>query len=186
MTMLKFSLAGWLGLVTLLCAVSLVAAHAGTGTPQFTNEDIGAYRLFVWSDPEPPQVGDYHVAVALTESLEGDSSGFAGQPVLGADITVSMTHAESGQTLTQKATHEEATNQIYYEAAFDVTKTGNWTVSLVIEGERGRADASYPEVIEAVGVNWMPIAGGVLALLLVIGAFLFHTRVGAKPAEVTE
>src|SRR5690554_6311036 len=67
------------------------SAHAGDGIPQLTNEDIGPYRIFVWSDPEPPQMGEYHVSVALTESLPDDASGFAGQPILGADITVTLT-----------------------------------------------------------------------------------------------
>lgn len=181
---LKLSLSLWTSLLIMLCAIAVASAHAGTGTPRFTNEDIGPYRLFVWSDPDPAQVGEYHVAVALTESVSGDSNGFAGEPVLNADITVTMTHAESDQILTEKATHEEAVNQIYYEAAFDLPATGNWLVELLIDGPGGQAEASYSEVVAAATFNWMPIAGGILAVLLVIGAFFFHTRVGVKPKEV--
>lgn len=179
--MLAWGLALWMCVVL----VTVTFAHAGTGTPQFTNEDIGPYRLFVWSDPEPPQVGEYHVALALTESLENDPNGFAGQPIFNADITVTMVHTASGQTLTEKATHENATNQIYYEAAFDVPQTGEWQVQIVVDGPNGPAEAGYVEQIVAATFNWMPIAGAVLAVLLAVGAFFFHWRVQPRAVEAT-
>jgi hypothetical protein len=163
-----------------------IFAHGGTGMPQLTNEDIGPYRIFVWSDPEPPQVGEYHVAVALTESLPGDASGFAGQPILGADVTVELTHVTSGETLIGQATHKDAINKIYYEADFEVTTPGEWRIELTVDGPDGIASASYVDEIIPASFNWLPIAGGVLAVLLVAGAFVFHWRVQPQAVEAVE
>lgn len=173
----------WLALALLWGLTNLASAHGGTGTPQLTNEDIGPYRIFVWSDPEPPQVGEYHVAVAMTESLEGDASGFAGKPILNADITVTLTNVESGETLTKKATHQDAVNKIYYEADFVVQTPGQWNVHLAVVGPDGAAEATYIDEISEATFNWMPIAGGALAVLLAAGAFLFHWRVQPQTAE---
>jgi hypothetical protein len=173
----------WLALLLLVVVANSMAAHGGTGTPQLTNEDIGPYRIFVWSAPEPPQVGPYHVAVAMTESLPGDASGFAGKPILNADITVTLTHVASGETLTKKATHQDAVNKIYYEADFEVPTPGEWSVHLAVIGPDGAAEAAYmAEILEAT-FNWMPIAGGALAVLLAVGALLFHWRVQPQAVE---
>ncbi len=165
-------------------ATAAIYAHGGTGAPQLTNVDIGPYRIFVWSDPEPPQVGSYHVALALTESLPGDASGFAGQPVLDADVTVSLVNAETGETLTKKATHLDAVNKIYYEADFEVATPGEWRVDFDVVGPDGPAEASYVTQIVPARGNWMPIAGGIAALLLIAGAVFFHFRVQPRAVEV--
>jgi hypothetical protein len=173
----------WLALALFVVMTDMSAAHGGTGTPQLTNEDIGPYRIFVWSDPEPPQVGPYHVAIAMTESLPGDASGFAGKPILNADITVTLTHLESGATLTKKATHQDAVNKIYYETDFEVPTSGLWEVHFSVAGPDGVAETSYMEEVEEATFNWLPIAGGALALLLAVGALVFHWRVQPKQVE---
>lgn len=159
-------------------------AHGGTGFPQLTNEDIGPYRIFVWSAPEPAQVGPYHVAVALTESLEGDASGFAGQPILNADVTVNLVNTSTGDTLTKKATHQDAVNKIYYEADFEVDTPGEWRVDFAVIGPDGSAQASYVTQISPATFNWMPVLGGVAALMLIAVAVIFHFRVQPKQTAV--
>ncbi|MEZ4633876.1 MAG: hypothetical protein R2856_02660 [Caldilineaceae bacterium] len=154
------------------------------GLPQLTNEDIGPYRIFAWSDPEPAQVGSYHVAVALTESLAGDASGFAGQPVLNADVTVDLINLATGDMLTKKATHLDAVNKIYYEADFEVDTPGEWRVDLTVVGPDGPVQASYVTLISPATFNWMPVLGGATALLLIAGAVFFHFRVQPKQKTV--
>jgi hypothetical protein len=121
----------------------------------------------------------------MTESLPGDASGFAGKPILNADITVTLTHVESGETLSKKATHQDAVNKIYYEADFEVAMPGQWNIHLAVSGPDGVAEASYLEEITKATFNWMPIAGGALAILLVVGAFVFHWRVQPQAVEVS-
>lgn len=174
-----------LALVFLVAWTSLSFAHGGAGYPQLTNVDIGPYRIFVWSDPEPPQVGPYHVAVALTESLAGDASGFAGQPILNADITVNLVNPETSVVLTSKATHLDAVNKIYYETDFEVDTPGEWRVELIVVGPDGPAQATYVTQIAPATFNWTPVFGGVAALLLIAGAVFFHFRVQPQQTAVT-
>lgn len=174
-----------LALLFLIAWTDLSFAHGGAGFPQLTNVDIGSYRIFVWSDPEPPQVGPYHVAVALTESLEGDASGFAGQPILNADITVNLVNTETSVVLTNKATHLDAINKIYYEADFEVNTPGEWRVELLVVGPEGPAQATYTTQIAPATFNWMPVFGGAAALLLIAGAVFFHFRVQPQQTAVT-
>ena len=174
-----------LAMVFLIAWTSLSFAHGGAGYPQLTNVDIGPYRIFVWSDPEPPQVGPYHVAVALTESLEGDASGFAGQPILNADITVNLVNPETSTVLTSKATHLDAVNKIYYEADFEVDTPGEWRIELIVAGPEGPAQATYTTQIAPATFNWTPVLGGAAALLLIAGAVFFHFRVQPQQTAVT-
>ncbi len=167
-----------------------VLAHAGVGTQQINNLDLGPYRIWVWSDPEPPQVGQYHVAVALTESLDADPNGFAGEPVLGADVVVEMQHQTSGLLLTAQATHADATNKLFYEAVFAPEQTGVWEIRIIIQGPEGPVTASYTDEVEAASFPWMGVGGGLLALILAgTGAALYlytGKKNKRKPASVAQ
>jgi hypothetical protein len=179
-------ISSWLALLLFLGMATVLSAHPGTGAPQLTNEDIGPYRIFVWSDPEPPQIGEYHVILALTESLANDPSGFAGKPIFDAEVTVSMTNLQSGETLVAKATHEDATNRIFYEAVFQVPSAGDWRVDLAVAGPDGPAEATYVDEFQVASFNWRPILWGGLALLFAAGALIFHWRVQPQTAEATQ
>lgn len=159
-------------------------AHAG-GTQQINNVNLGPYRIWVWSDPEPPQVGEYHVAVALTESLENDPNGFAGQPVLNADVLVEMQHVETGLLLVAQATHEDAVNKLFYEAIFAPEQTGNWTVRIIVQAEDGPVETSYADEIEPATFPWMTVGGALLALVLAGGGAALYLYTGEKRTPVT-
>lgn len=178
------------GVIFLLIALSLiftgpsVLAHAGVGTQQINNQNIGPYRIWAWSDPEPPVVGSYHVAVALTESLENDPNGFAGDPILDADVVVEMEHHASGMQLIAQATHEDATNKLFYEAILTPQQTGTWEIRLIVQGPDGPVQASYIDEIESPAFPWMAVGGGVLALLLAGAGTFLYLKTGEKdPAQ---
>ncbi len=178
------------GTIFLLIALSLiffgpsVLAHAGVGTQQINNQNIGPYRIWAWSDPEPPVVGSYHVAVALTESLENDPNGFAGEPILNADVVVEMEHQTSGVQLIAQATHEDAVNKLFYEAILAPQQTGTWEIRVIIQGPEGPVQASYSDEVESPAFPWLAVGGGVLALLLAgAGTFLYLKTGGKDPAQ---
>lgn len=157
-----------------------VLAHAGVGTQQINNLDLGAYRIWVWSDPEPPIVGNYHVAVALTESLENDPNGFAGEPILDADVVVEMENQATGLLLVAQATHEDATNKLFYEAVFAPQQTGMWEIRVIVQGPEGPVQASYSDEVESPAFPWMTVGGGVLALLLAGAGTVLYLKTGEK------
>lgn len=159
-----------------------VLAHAGVGTQQINNLNLGPYRIWVWSDPEPPQVGEYHVAVALTESLDNDPNGFAGEPILGADVVVEMEHAASGLLLTAQATHEDAINKLFYEAIFAPQQTGTWEIRVIVQGPEGPVQISYTDEVEPATFPWMAVGGGLLALVLAGAGVALYLYTGEKGA----
>ncbi|RME65949.1 MAG: hypothetical protein D6790_01070 [Caldilineae bacterium] len=169
-------------LVLLLAGPNRALAHGGAGAEQIANEDLGPVRIWVWSDPEPPQVGEYHVSIALTESLPDDPNGFAGKPVLDWPITVELTHLASGTVLTQPATHENATNKVFYEASFAPEEAGEWQVRVIVQGPDGPVETQYTDVIEPSSFPWTTVAGGAAAVLLLAGAVLLYLK-GQPRAE---
>ena len=193
-------------LVLLFIALSpgQLLAHAGVGIQHLNNVAAGPYRVFVWSDPEPPTVGEYHVTVALTENIEGDATGLAGAPILDAFVTVEITHAETGETLTARATHDDALNKLFYEASFAPGERGAWSVQVRIApaacapGEAGEGGGSPQppdcENAQVVGFEdeilpkafpWRALFGGLLSVLLFLGAALLYwkTQPSAAPTE---
>lgn len=178
----------FLVLLSFLLAAQTVFAHAGVGTQQINNLDMGDYRIWVWSDPEPPVVGNYHVAVALTESLEDDPNGFAGEPVLDADVLVEMEHAASGLLLIAQATHEDAVNKLFYEAIFAPEQTGMWTVRVIVQGPDGAMETSYTDEIFPPTFPWMTVGAALLALILAGAGVALYLYTGKKstPAPRTD
>ncbi len=193
-------------LVLLFAALSpsQLLAHAGVGIQHLNNVLAGPYRVFVWSDPEPPTVGEYHVTVALTENIEGDATGLAGAPILDAFVTVEITHVETGETLSARATHDDALNKLFYEASFAPDEGGAWSVQVRIapaacaptEGGDGGSSSqasdcenvqtvAYEDEILPKAFPWRALFGGLLSILLFLGAALLYwkTQPAAAPAE---
>lgn len=164
-----------------------VYGHAGTGTPIIANADLGSHRIFVWVDPPEPRAGDeFHVALALTESVAGDETGFAGSAVLNADVTVFMRHP-SGEELTDPATHEKSINRVFYEAEFAPPRAGEWAVEIVVAVPGGDERISFVQTVLEAENDGMPmpllLGGGGLLLLAVLLLTLYRRRspAGADP-----
>ena len=195
--------------VLLLLAVALLPApllaHGGVGIQHLNNVPAGPYRVYVWSDPEPPQVGEYHVTIALTENIEGDKTGLAGGPVLDAYVIVELTHLESGSTFSARATHDDALNKLFYEASFEPAKQGNWSVQVRIAppgceagensgSQQSGASTSSCKPTQVVGFQdeilpksfpWQTVLGGLLSVILLAGAAVLYlmTQQSAAPNE---
>ncbi len=190
-------------LLTGLLLPSPLLAHGGVGLQHLNNVPAGPYRVYAWSDPEPPQVGEYHVTIALTENIEGDATGLAGGPVLDAYIVVELVHQESGATLSAQATHDDALNKLFYEASFEPEQKGSWAIQVRIASpgcgpasgaaqQPASSDSpceppqvvSFQDEILPKAFPWQAVLGGLLSLLLMAGAVLLYwmTRPPA-PAE---
>lgn len=183
---------------------SPLLAHGGVGVQHLNNVPAGPFRVYVWSDPEPPQVGEYHVTVALTENIEGDSTGLAGGPVLDAVVTVELAHVESGETLSARATHDDALNKLFYEASFAPARKGNWSVRVGIlppgcETAQGGSErqggssglscaseqvVSFQDEILPKAFPWRALLGGILSILLIMAAVVLYWA--TKPSTAIE
>jgi len=207
MCLSKFVLFAKAILLLLLTGLLLPApllAHGGVGVQHLNNVPAGPFRVYVWSDPEPPQVGEYHVTVALTENVEGDSTGLAGGPVLDAVVTVELTHEESGETLSARATHDDALNKLFDEASCEPALQGNWSVRVSVlppgcdtaqgSGEQQGGDSglsceseqvvSFQDEILPKAFPWRALLGGILSVLLIMGAVVLYWA--TKPPTAIE
>lgn len=131
---------------TLLCLVGATARAHGGGTPQLTNEAVGPYLLSVWSNPNPAVVGQLHLTLALADAESG-------APITEAEVMVAARQGDT--TLTAVATHEGALVPEFYEADFDLPRTGEWQFDIVIEGETGSGQAGFTLAVEAGATNWL-------------------------------
>jgi hypothetical protein len=175
---MRFGLMLAAALLLLWGAGTTVHGHAGTGTPILANQDLGSHRIFVWVDPLEPRAGEeFHVALALTESLPGDETGFAGNAVLNADVTVIMRHAQ-GEELTDKATHEKSINRVFYEAEFLPNRAGEWAVEIVVATPQGDEGISFVQTVaEVAEQSWLlPVSLGGGGLLLAGALFVLYRR----------
>ena len=179
-------------LLTVALLPAPLLAHGGLGIQHLNNVPAGPFRVYVWSDPEPPLVGEYHVTIALTENIEGDTTGLAGGPVLDAYVTVELIHLESGSTFSAQATHDDALNKLFYEASFEPGKQGNWSVQVRIAppgcetgevsgNQQSGASAcdpaqivSFEDEILPKAFPWRAVLGGLFSVLLLVGAALLY------------
>ncbi len=191
-------------LLTLTLLPAPLLAHGGIGIQHMNNVPAGPFRVYLWSDPEPPEVGEYHVTIALTENIEGDSTGLAGGPILDALVTVELVHMDSRETLSATATHEDALNKLFYVASFEPARRGNWSVQVTIvppgcAGEQNNQDqqvgdatlpcdveqvVSYQDEILPKAFPWRALLGGILSLLLLSGAVVLYWA--TKPSTELE
>jgi len=174
----------FLSFFSLLCllvlAVPIVGAHGG-GTPQLTNTEVGPYWISVWTQPDPPQVGDLHLTAALAEpGVLSASLKEAGPPILNALIEVQLQPLDRpGEIISAVASHESAVNKLFYEADLDVPYPGRWEVTLLVSGpDGGSGTVNFElEVVEGSTINmsWLLIRAMVIFMAAVIwvmrGAF---------------
>lgn len=148
-----------------------VLAHGG-GTPRVTDLAIGPYRLFVWSQPDTPRVGEMHFTVAVVEAtgaaIVSDSAARLDTPVLDATVQLQLrARGKPAQVITNAATRDQALFPQYYETDVEVPATGTWQASVKVRGPNGAGDATFDfMVLPARQLNWTMILGGFLLILL--------------------
>ncbi len=142
-------------------------AHGG-GAPRLTNVDAGPYWVSVWTQPDPLQVGQAHITVAVSEPTDaGGERREAGPPVLDATVEVQVKPLDhAGETLVVQATHEGASNKLFFEADVDLPETGRWQVSVAVAGPKGAGGASFEaQVSPPSAFSWTWVGGLGLAAL---------------------
>ncbi|MDX1686895.1 MAG: hypothetical protein R3248_02840 [Candidatus Promineifilaceae bacterium] len=155
-------------LFLLALAAAAAAAHAhGGGTPQLENAPAGPYVVSAWTTPDPPRVGAYHVTVGVARP---DEAGNAGEPVLGANVTVRLTpQTAAAEPLVAQASNEAADNKLFYEADVELPAPGAYDVQIAVDGPDGEGGAGFTiEAQEGGGVNWALVGAAGVALVAVL------------------
>ncbi len=144
-----------------------VEAHTA-GKMQLAAEPAGPYMMTVWTSPDPVEVGEVHIALALV--LAEDAS-----PILDADVIVRLSSPYGDKELTEPATIENSENKFLYEAIFELDEAGLYQVDIQASGVDGATGATSfeLEVESASGFNWLysiPIILGLAATAFLIFA----------------
>ncbi len=151
-------------LLAALLVISLAFAagtRANGGQVRIAAEPVGPYEVTVFTSPEPLRAGELDVSVLLQRP---DSP----QIVEGARIEVVVTTA-GGETVGRfPATHEQATNKLYYAAKFPLEQPGLYRITVEIDGSEGDGTVGFEATVEpAAGSAWWRSwwLWGMLALL---------------------
>ena len=165
----------WL-LALLASALPAAAGAHGGGKQQLAAEPVGSYRVYVWTSPDPWQVGQAHTTAAVTQLLDGQEE----TPATGLEVFVTYVHA--GQAERVAAVEQTGAQAGFYEADAAVDPAGDWQVTVEVAGPQG-GQVGFTEVVQpAASFNWWLIGGGVFVVLLAVG--YFGTRkTGKQPVQ---
>lgn len=166
-------------------------AHGG-GTPRLTNVEVGPYRLYAWSQPEPWRVGEVHLSLAVTKPNPDTSSNQVELPVTDVDVLVTYTAMKGGtvdttiEPIIVPALRQEFLSDFYYEADPILAHESDWQITVDVTGPEGSGSTQFMmETLPAHTLNWTLIAsaGGVLVLILGIIAIWSRSQQSAQPAR---
>jgi hypothetical protein len=125
--------------VTVGIVVALLWARPATangGTIQVSMERAGPYEVTVLTDPTPIRVGTIDVSV-MVERADGDL-------VQDAQVLVRATPAvgpNGGGSY--EATHDRATNKLFYAADVKIPQAGPWQIDVTINSALGAGSVSF-------------------------------------------
>jgi hypothetical protein len=147
----------------------------GGGTRVIVGDEIvGPYRILFTASPEPAQVGMVTFVVRLSDPKTDEK-------VRDAEITVELTHSETGATLSQAATHANAGNPTDYAAHIQIDQTGQWQGILRVRGSAGTAEAPFMQrVVPKRQLSTLVLAGVPFLVILGLMAGLWFVRSGSQ------
>ena len=150
--------------LTLLCALALATLPSGAASANgavrlvVIDEVAGPYLLRVGVLPADPSVGPLHVST-LIQDANGDTAV--------DDATVSVSITGPGTAAQTQAVNSPQNPQLY-EGNLLLDSLGQWSVTLDIESDLGRASHTFPlRAAEEGGFNLMFVIAAVAAVLVV-------------------
>jgi hypothetical protein len=142
-------------------------------------EQAGAYQVTVFTAPTPLRAGPVDVSVLVLDAATGEY-------VPEARVAVRLTARGSGTVLEVPATTEEATNQLFRAAVFQLPEAGWWDVELAIAGPHGTARLRFGVEADEPLPRWLEVWPWFTWPALVVALFGLHqilVRKRRAPAE---
>lgn len=155
---------------------------ADGGTLRVSNVPMGAYRVYVFTDPTPIPPDTLDVSVLVTfERGRGLATGL--------EILVVGRHLDApGPEVTRAATREQADDPRYYAAHFSLGSKGRWELEVRLRGPEGEGKVRFEvEVLEpSLGDSPFFILGLALVPLILVGWWLRRSGGPPAPPEALE
>lgn len=144
-------------------------AH-GIGTPQVVNAPVGPYLVWIYTDPEPIQVGEMHLSLAVVEPATS-------QALTNITATVQMRAVDAPTALiTATASSADSLTPLLLNAVLAPPSAGQWQVQVQIDGPLGVNDVGFTvTVTPEPGITWTMVLYIALGILF-IGRLLWFFR----------
>ena len=114
------------------------------------HEQVGAYRVTVFTSPTPLRAGPVDVTVLVQDAATGEC-------IPQARATLRLTARKTGTCLQQPATAEAATNKLCLAAVFHLPEPGWWDVDIAIESAQGSARVRFGVPADEVLPRWQEL-----------------------------
>jgi hypothetical protein len=164
-----------LAALSLSLVISADSAWANGGTPRLAAASAGPYAVSVWTQPDPPRVGELDTSVAV---MHPDT----GAPVPDATVRVSAEPLEgTGKSASTPARRGTGGNLLLHHATLTLPGEGRWRVTVRVEGSKGSGSASFDLHVGATRSSWW--LGATVATLLVFLLLLISWRHIYRPAS---
>jgi hypothetical protein len=157
------------------CAsLALSLAEANGGTVRVGNQRAGPYDLTVFTDPTPVRPGVCDVSVAVARAGSSDL-------VQDAQVTVRAVHVgRQGDAVSAPATHERATNKLFYAADVPLASAGRWRIDVEVKSALGEGAVSFEVEAEEAGFLDNPAAVGAVVVLPVVAVAWLLSRARSR------
>jgi hypothetical protein len=137
-------------LVVICCFLYSCSRLPADGGAVRAHEQVGAYRVTVFTSPTPLRAGPVDVTVLVQNAATGEC-------VPQARATLRLTARKTGTFLQQPATAETATNKLCLAAVFQLPEPGWWDVDIAIEGAQGPARVRFGVQADEVLPRWQEL-----------------------------
>ncbi len=172
----------WLSLWLLLVGPAFVLcaapAFGNGGTVQVASEPTGPYEVSVFMSPSPLVVGPIDVSVLVQQAGTRDYVHDA------RVIVTAEPPGSSGTGVTSEATHEQATNKLFYAAKFELPTEGRWRIRVDVRGAAGAGTVHFEvELTKPTLLDRLLLVGALIALLTV--ALLWRLSRTRRPGRTS-
>ncbi|MBK8903708.1 MAG: hypothetical protein IPM53_21170 [Anaerolineaceae bacterium] len=159
-------------LALLMTSWQTAVAHGG-GALQITNAPIADYLVSVWTNPPTARAGQtIHVTVGVAMAVTGE-------PMLAADVLVTVLDAAGQPVSSAAATTEQSVNRLFYEADLDGVPAGAYELVVEVSGPAGGGPVSVPLTVAPVSFwPWVVGVGGVVVLAWIVLSWRKKEKVG--------
>ena len=147
-------------LIALLLITFLLTSPASAqddGGQRLQEARVGAYKISVWTGPEPPVHGPMRVTVQLMDATSGEMT-------TTPEITV-LARAPHRDVLQAQMTPDDGGR---YTAEITIPYAELWTINLVVKDNAVKTQISFPLDIQAKPINENLIRLGAFAMLVVL------------------
>ncbi len=138
-------------LLLLVLGLSAQPVLANGGTIQLADQPAGPYAVTVFTSPSPIRVGTVDVSVLVKRGQSEDL-------VLDAQVMVTaepIDHQGAGGTF--EATHDQATNKLFYAANVSLPTPGRWKLTVQIAGREGSGAVDFTVDVSPALLGMTPV-----------------------------